>query len=955
MDDDRENKPDATPAPSLSPEFMSGGTAAGLEKIRARLLDLTNRNRLLNFRHTSASSIRIVDTDLDTVFARLINGEEIPFRPVPEPNLPPVEPDTPEDEITKPLAADHAESLGWNTSYDLTTPSRHNADTRFLPVLHYVEDLETLTRKIGSAAKTAIEESGTNMLYLTLGFLEWYESDDSRQTHIAPLVTVPVALNREATKGKGFEATLEYSGEDFASNLSLVEKMRQDFAVEIPSLEEDDTPETYFARFEPILVQRQRWKIRRHMTLSLLSFGKLLMYRDLDAKVWPAIAKHHLVTELFEGRKSDTITHAEEHPIDAPELKNEISPLVVDADSSQHSALIDAMRGQNLVIEGPPGTGKSQTITNLIAAALTNGKTVLFVSEKLAALEVVRRRLDEAGLGLFCLELHSHKTRKDSLLNDLATRLKAHGSFRDPKELDQQLAIAEEKKRLLTRYVALINKELQPYDATVFEVLWARDLAYQELPFDHSIVENVLLPTVIQFTRTNVVQTEQFLSVYAQHLIGAFRAGATLAEHPWAWVAGSLSFQDQEHVCDLLEHFVSVARSVQPIREALADVAGIALKDTLQGLAAAREIMAALPETDDLLPRQLLAPCRDARVRAALTAFVDAVESVAATRRMLAGATSQDNAAPLLRKDVADLLSRAAASLIALGFADDGIAQLRLRLEQARTAERALADAEDGFAAIAALLGCQVPFDTRCVDLLVNCLLALDKAPLEILHLRSPQLESEGVDRLLAAAARRAETLREQHRGLDETFDVAAVFESADAPQLRAHASALEAAGLWQRLFGRDYRSARRTFRRFARDARKTSRQDMARGYRSLAEHHQARAEFESDKQCRELLGAHFKGIDTNWDDIQRLVDWYQEVFTLLPEVDENSAAFRDLLLKSRTERLKAVNAGIAAHPKNRAAVEQLRARISQLPTTQGTNGPATRPIAELRIRLVFV
>jgi hypothetical protein len=247
----------------------------------------------------------MVDADLDTIFERLLNGEAMPFRPVPEPNWPPVELNTSENEINKPLAADHAESLGWNTSYDLARPSRHNTDSRCLPVLHYVEDLETITRKVSSAAKTAIEESGTNMLYLTLGFLEWYESDDSRQSHIAPLVTVPVALNREAIKGKGFEATLEYSGDDFASNLSLVEKMRRDFAVEIPSLEDDDTPETYFERFEPILAQRQRWKIRRQMTLSLLSFGKLLMYRDLDTKVWPAIAKHHLVTELTLRRQKE--------------------------------------------------------------------------------------------------------------------------------------------------------------------------------------------------------------------------------------------------------------------------------------------------------------------------------------------------------------------------------------------------------------------------------------------------------------------------------------------------------------------------------------------------------------------------------------------------------------------------------------------------------------------------
>lgn len=98
--------------------------------------------------------------------------------------------------------------------------------------------------------------------------------------------------------------------------------MRRDFSIEIPSLDEDDAPASYFARFEPILSQKRRWSIRRQITLSLLSFGKLLMYRDLDSKLWPAIAKHPLVTELFEGRKHDTITHAEEHPIDAPELKH---------------------------------------------------------------------------------------------------------------------------------------------------------------------------------------------------------------------------------------------------------------------------------------------------------------------------------------------------------------------------------------------------------------------------------------------------------------------------------------------------------------------------------------------------------------------------------------------------------------------------------------------------------
>jgi hypothetical protein len=321
------------------------------------------------------------------------------------------------------------------------------------------------------------------MLYLVLGFLEWYESEDSQLPRQAPLLTLPVNLERNGGggKGKAFDCTIEYSGDDLSTNLSLVEKLRRDFGLEMPTLEDDDTPESYFARFAPLLKHKKRWRIRHQITLSLLSFGKLLMYLDLDPKTWqtgPPISKHPIVKELFEGRKSETIGHAEEYPIDDPALKPDIPNLIVDADSSQHSALIHALRGQNLVIEGPPGTGKSQTITNLIAAALVKRKTVLFVAEKLAALEVVRRRLDTCGLGFFCLELHSHKTKKDSLLNDLEQRIRAYKSFREPRELDQQFAVVEEKKQLLSRYANLVNQTTGARDdhgaTTVARVLLIR-------------------------------------------------------------------------------------------------------------------------------------------------------------------------------------------------------------------------------------------------------------------------------------------------------------------------------------------------------------------------------------------------------------------------------------------------------------------------------------------------
>src|SRR5207245_194434 len=194
------------------------------------------------------------------------------------------------------------------------------------------------------------------------------------------------------------------------------------FNIEIPDLTDDDTPDAYFARLQPALDSFPRWRIRRQITLTLLSFGKLLMYRDLAPQHWPNGSgpdTHPRIRDFFVGIQHEGITFAPDYPIDDAALREQVPALIYDADSSQHSALVDALNGKNLVIEGPPGTGKSQTITNLIAAALVQGKTVLFVAEKLAALQVVRRRLDEAGLGPFCLELHSAKANKKVVLAEL--------------------------------------------------------------------------------------------------------------------------------------------------------------------------------------------------------------------------------------------------------------------------------------------------------------------------------------------------------------------------------------------------------------------------------------------------------------------------------------------------------------------------------------------------------
>lgn len=516
----------------------------GIENIRKRLLDLTNRNKLVNFKHTR-SSLRIVDVDLDSVYQGLLDDKRLPFVHVPEPGLEYV---ARLDE--KPTAKDYADEIGWSTSFDLV---QGTGQTASLPVLHYQEDLETIIRKIGTSARTAIEESGANILHLVFGFLEWRESEDSTQIRQAPLLVIPVNLITPKGKEEDRSILLQYTGEDLTTNLSLAEKLRRDFGLEMPYIEEGESPEQYFQRFSPILKRKRDWQICRQVSLALLSFGKLLMYLDLDGDRWPSdipLHRHPRLVDMFAGNTAEGLSFATEFDIDEEAAKGDVPPLVCDADSSQHSALIDAVRGKNLVIEGPPGTGKSQTITNLIAASIGNGKRVLFVAEKMAALEVVKRRLDRYGLGDFCLELHSHKTSKVSLLKSLEDRIQAATRFSVPAALTQKQGLLSDKRVELTKYVSLLNTPYAAIKKTPFELIWQRDALRERVPSTIRDINTASFPEACGWDYRALQERKGKVSTYVAHLRRMLEAGGVVEKkkNQWGWlpeVELSLAAQDR--------------------------------------------------------------------------------------------------------------------------------------------------------------------------------------------------------------------------------------------------------------------------------------------------------------------------------------------------------------------------------------------------------------------------
>jgi hypothetical protein len=163
-------------------------------------------------------------------------------------------------------------------------------------------------------------------------------------------------------------------------------------------------------------------------------------------------------------------------------------------------------------------------------------------------------------------------------------RVSARGTFQEPRELDRHLSIIEEKKLLLTQYASLINKTISPFDATVFEILWARDRCAQDIPAHRARLEQVILPIVVQYTRMRFSQADQFLAVYAQHLAGVLAASDSVHQHPWAWITTPLAFTQEDHVLDGLSQFLATLRQVDKHCDELRENAGITLVRTGRGL-----------------------------------------------------------------------------------------------------------------------------------------------------------------------------------------------------------------------------------------------------------------------------------------------------------------------------------------------------------------------------------
>lgn len=462
-----------------------------LEAWKNKLLDLGKRNRLINYKDTKRSNLRIKTPEIfDLWDSFVVNENPLEF------------PCADEEQIS--YVTDHVtESI-----YSIVTNQS-------------VKDQQRTLHSLREKAKTAIEEQGVNILYLSFGFLKWSESGISEQFFTSPIILVPVSLTIESIIDPYI---LSLHEDEIIINPTLAYKLENDFGITFPEFDEEKNISEYFNMIRD-LISKNKWEVLEEVGLSLLSFLKINMYNDIN-KHKDKIKANPIVRALCgDGSALDhNIEDVNDFDHDGKTKPIDIFQ-VVDADSSQQDAIVCAKKGLSFVLQGPPGTGKSQTITNIIAECIADSKKVLFVSEKMAALEVVHRRLASVGLADFCLTLHSYKANKKEVLEQLGTVLNlAQKKANLSDEVFQKLDLLQEDKEKLNEYAKAIFTMVLPLKKTIYQVngYLANLQSYDDVIF---VIPDIAQTTPVKFNR--------YINLLSQFIDTVGKMSDDYQKNPW--------------------------------------------------------------------------------------------------------------------------------------------------------------------------------------------------------------------------------------------------------------------------------------------------------------------------------------------------------------------------------------------------------------------------------------
>lgn len=445
-----------------------------------KLLDLNLRNRLISYK-TGGRGIEILCGDADKMLSFIETHSKVSLIPTPL---------TVEQKESSPKVLSLPPSF-----IESDVLSYYERDS--LLAVNASQTAETSLKNLVRKSNSALEESGCNPLFLTLGLIRWFDNEKAA-THgtgamYAPIFLLPV---KAPHRKNGLYYNIEYSAEDIQLNRTAFEYFRRtynlDFSRLIPFPRKQDGSidlRLIYNEIRKTISPMKNWALLENTSaLSLFSFAHFVMWNDLRNHR-QEMMNHPIVASFIYGEKK---WNAPENLVSPEELDEKIGPkdfaAPLSADSSQIKAIVDSEKGESFILDGPPGTGKSQTIANMIVNFLYHGKKVLFVAEKEVALDVVKKRLDALHLGQFVLKLANLGTPKSDILSNYS-RLLELGPLSDEDKFNTLGDNLLEERKELNNIMAKLHESspyfLSPYDAIVRYLEKEQYRTSDEIPFEY--------------------------------------------------------------------------------------------------------------------------------------------------------------------------------------------------------------------------------------------------------------------------------------------------------------------------------------------------------------------------------------------------------------------------------------------------------------------------------------
>lgn len=423
---------------------ISDQLGAILKRWQERLIDVSKSNPLLGLNRSRAAKLEVESPDLGYLVKTLFtdsNTIKLPFV----------------QKKPKKAASTDEEVPVEKEEYLF-----HKGDIDF--VYSNLSDLRKKLRKILDDSHLTMNERGVNTLFLAIGCLEWEDTLMGKSE--SPLIMIPCNLE---FKGASKAMNLVMADEDIILNPAIRYYLKEREEIDIPEISEDfdfDKVDSVLKSIES-QIKVGGWKVTRRVWLGIFSFETLAIYQDL--KLLDAQARTSTLVQAIAHLNGDVIeSFGLDDRLDDLQTPQIVPIPIVKADSSQLRAIAMASQGANLVIHGPPGTGKSQTITAIIANALSQKKKVLFVSAKMAALSVVHNRLQSIGLGQYCLEAHGVKSGKRKVIDELKRSLESNDDIKVANGIDEDIDKLIESRNALNEYVKALHDSNNTLGISIF-------------------------------------------------------------------------------------------------------------------------------------------------------------------------------------------------------------------------------------------------------------------------------------------------------------------------------------------------------------------------------------------------------------------------------------------------------------------------------------------------------